>query len=77
MEDLETMINEINDAVDKTLSFTHYAWQWELSSYKDDSLFCIGNYLKNESFTELIKEAHAVILNLREKEESKCFQKED
>ena len=58
MEDLAAMIDEINKAVDMGLSIACYGGIWDLSSYRDNSLFCDKNRLNNESFTKLIKAAH-------------------
>lgn len=52
---IEEMIEEMNKAVDGTLSITHFV-EWELQSYKDYSLFF--TIIKAESFKSLVEKAY-------------------
>lgn len=54
------MVEEMNKAVDETLSIAHYA-TWELHSYKDNSLYSIPKEIRAESFKELIEKAYKTL----------------
>jgi hypothetical protein len=44
-------INELNNYCRKSLSITHYpASGWEISSYKDGTLFCVDGRLYRENY---------------------------
>jgi hypothetical protein len=65
---LEDKIEELNKAVDGTLSITYYVTKWQISSYKKRSLFYPSNWrLEAESLVELIDTA---IEYKREKEKT-------
>ena len=56
---IEEMVEEINKAVNGTLSITHFV-NWELSSYRDHSLFAISeDKIAAKSFKELIEKGYA------------------
>ena len=65
MKDLAQIIEEINKAVDGTLSITHY-YKWEAYSYGAGTLL-LDNRIKADSFIELIEKAYKIV---KEKERS-------
>ena len=65
MKDLAQMIEEINEAVDGTLSITHY-YKWEAYSYGVGTLL-LDNRIEANSFTELIEKIYKIV---KEKERS-------
>ena len=65
MEDLAQIIEEINEAVNKTLSITYYT-EWEAYSYGVGTLL-LDNPIEANSFTELIEKVYKIV---KEKERS-------
>jgi hypothetical protein len=64
---LTTKITFLNSVVDETLSITHYT-EWDLSSYKDGSLFnsargCIG-HIRAPSFAECVDKAFRLAIGV-------------
>lgn len=55
--ELSKMVEEINLAVNGTIMITHYV-DWELSSYKDQSLFYCSNRIQASSFKEVIEKGY-------------------
>lgn len=59
---IEEMIEEMNKAIDGTLSIIHYQSGWELHSYKKGSLFSSSdNYIYAETFRGVVEEAYKVL----------------
>lgn len=56
---IEEKVEELNKAVNGTLSITHYE-RWELHSYKNDSLFASDRdkNIRAKSFSSLIEKAY-------------------
>ena len=62
---IEEMIEEMNKAVEGTLSIIHY-YNWELHSYKDGSLFFgEGNRISSPSFKKLIEKTYKMFKDRR------------
>lgn len=68
---IEKKIEEINEAVNGTLTIIHY-YDWELHSYKKGSLFSYPeNYIYSTSFKELIEKAYKMFKGRRTDERKK------
>ena len=64
---IEEMVEEMNKAVDGTLSIAHFT-DWELSSYRDHSLFAISkDKIAAKSFKELIEKGYERLKKEEEK----------
>lgn len=62
------MIEEMNKAVDGTLSIAYYT-AWELHSYGEGSLFHYpDNAIRSKSFKDLIKKAYKILKEGRKNE---------
>jgi len=59
--DLIKMIEELNEAVDQTLSIDCYG-RWCVSSYREGSLFSGGNIIWGETFEEAVIKAYKTIM---------------
>ena len=62
-------IEALNKICKGTLSFTHFTWGWEISSYGKNTFFKVrnklykdnGGYLKDESFKKLVEKAYSLV----------------
>ena len=56
-----SMIEELNEAVDRTLSISYYYNEWCISSYRDKSLFNTWSSITDETLEGAIKKAYKIM----------------